>query len=185
MCGNAIRCVARILFDRSSGVKNVFRIKTKSGTKFVKFDKVTELATVDMGGYKILGTGFITHVDVGNPHAIVYVADVCDINIQDIGFFVGSAKYFKDGVNVEFVQVISKNHLKMRVYERGSGVTMACGTGAVASCVASVKNGFCKMNERIKVTCDGGDLFVVVYPDGATLEGPCEYSFKGVIEIED
>ena len=123
-------------------------------------------------------------VSVGNPHAVFFTQNVAAVPILELGPKIEHAHAFPDGVNAEFVQVIGDNELRMRVWERGSGVTMACGTGACASAVAAVVGGYCSYNSPITVHLDGGDLTIQVADDkSVTMSGPAEFVYEGDTEI--
>ena len=122
-------------------------------------------------------------VNVGNPHAVIFTDDVGLVLLRDIGPKIENNKAFPGRVNAEFVQVLGKNEFRMRVWERGSGETQACGTGACASAAASVKKGFCCVGEPITVHLDGGDLEITVKDDLTCLmKGPAEFVSEGKIE---
>ncbi|MEG2118025.1 MAG: diaminopimelate epimerase, partial [Clostridia bacterium] len=108
----------------------------------------------------------ITALSVGNPHAVCFTTKVDELNLPKIGGFIGSLESFPEGVNVEFAEIISQTHLRMRVWERGSGETFACGTGACAVVSAAIKNGFCSCGNDICVSLLGGDLNINVRADG-------------------
>ena len=208
MCGNAVRCVAKYLYDNKILNNLQMRIETLSGIK--KLDLFTKngfvsSAKVDMGQAKLKpenvpvklpgesviasevnidGTAYkITCVSMGNPHAVVFCENVDNFNVHEIGPKFEKDALFPDRVNTEFIEVMGRNHLKMRVWERGSGETLACGTGACASAVAAVLNGFCDKGADIKVQLLGGEL-VINYTDEAVLmTGDCKKVFDGVVEI--
>ncbi|MHB1483402.1 MAG: diaminopimelate epimerase [Saccharofermentanales bacterium] len=176
MCGNAIRCVAKYLFDQGLVEEVKVAIETLSGVKQVKLNfKGGTLAdvTVDMGepglseAYMADGsvieqieaggeTYEVTNVSMGNPHAVVFVDDVDSTPVEKIGRAIENHPCYPDRTNVEFVEVIDDSTIKMRVWERGSGETLACGTGACASVVASALNGRTKRDACVKLR--GGDL---------------------------
>ncbi len=208
MCGNAIRCVAKYLFDNKIVTNNPLTIETLSGIKTlfldIQDDKV-KFVRVDMGAPILIAKDIpvdidtqtvvnhqveidgkqhqITCVSMGNPHCIVFCDDVKSLNLPDIGRKFETNKLFPQSINTEFVKVIDKNTIEMRVWERGSGETLACGTGACASAVASVLTGKCNKNEDITVKLLGGDL-VINYTDTTVfMTGPCEKVFDGVITV--
>ncbi len=184
MCGNGIRCVAKYVYDNRLTRKTRITVDTLSGIKElqmnVKDDKV-ETVKVDMGKpvflcekipahfrkkyminekIEVHGKQYIgTAISMGNPHFVTFVKDELDnMNIENQGRAIEREPYFPDRVNVEFVKVLSEDHIKIRVFERGSGETLACGTGACAAVVASYINGYTSNN--VKVSLKGGDLFV-------------------------
>ena len=210
MAGNAIRCVAKFLFDKGIVKKEKMRIETASGIKavtvFVSNNLVTS-ATVDMGAAsfalgdlpallpceeavdypaEIAGAEYrITCVSMGNPHAIVYMDDIDHLDIEKIGPAFENHVAFPDRVNTEFVEVIDEHTVKMRVWERGSGETLACGTGACAVAVASVLNGHVDGDSPVTVKLLGGDLQIfwnrqenLVY-----MTGPAATVFDGEIDV--
>ncbi len=185
MCGNGIRCVGKFVYDKGYTDKTSLKIETRSGIRTLELkicDGKAIGATVDMGKaiadsetvLCIDGSAVtLTPVSVGNPHAVIFVEDINLAPLAELGSKIEKNPYFPDGVNVEFVSLISKNELRMRVWERGSGITMACGTGACASAAAAVKKGFCDYNTPITVRLDGGPLSITVSPDGTVfMEGP-------------
>lgn len=187
MCGNGIRCVARFVREKGYTDKDELTVETLSGVKHLLIDGGS--VTVDMGKAEIsddlmLDLGFeCTPVSVGNPHAVIFTDDVALILLRDIGPKVECNKAFPGRVNVEFVSVVGDNELRMRVWERGSGETLACGTGACASAAAAVSKDLCRKGEPIKVHLDGGDLEITVKNDFTCLmRGPAEFVSEGEIE---
>ena len=186
MCGNGIRCVARYVREKGYTDKDELTIDTLSGIKRLWIDG--EFVTVDMGKAEVedeilLDVGLKCNpVNVGNPHAVIFTDDVELVLLRDIGPKIENNKAFPGRVNAEFVQVLGENELRMRVWERGSGETQACGTGACASAAASVKKGFCRAGEPITVYLDGGDLEITVKDDLTCLmKGPAEFVCDGEI----
>jgi len=159
MCGNAIRCVAKYLG------KDDVRIETKSGIKHIT--RSGETFRVDMGAPKFLDGGIIS---MGNPHKVIFCDDV---DKAELGAHLGN------DVNTEFVQVVDWNYLKMRVWERGSGETLACGTGACASAVAAVVAGYCDRNVDIIVELSGGTLVINYTDETVYMTGGCNCVFNG------
>lgn len=210
MCGNGIRCVGKFLYDHElvDTNKEFVEVETLSGIKKLKVyktdGKVTSLK-VDMGKAElnpknipinieidkvinypinIDGNDYnITCVSMGNPHCVVFVDNVNDINIDKIGPMFENNKLFPERVNTEFVKVIDRNTLQMRVWERGSGETWACGTGACASAVAAVENGFCDKGKDITVKLKGGNLIINYNDDTVYMTGSATKVFEGVVEI--
>ncbi|MBQ8259272.1 MAG: diaminopimelate epimerase [Clostridia bacterium] len=187
MCGNGIRCVAKFVREKGYTDKDELTVETLSGVKHLLIDGGG--VTVDMGKAEIsddlmLDLGFeCTPVSVGNPHAVIFTDDVALILLRDIGPKIECNKAFPGRVNVEFVSVVGDNELRMRVWERGSGETLACGTGACASAAAAVSKGLCRKGEPIKVHLDGGDLEITVKNDFTCLmRGPAEFVSEGEIE---
>lgn len=209
MCGNGIRCVAKYLFD--NGIvkeKSGIKIETLSGVKIIDIidnSAKEDLIKVDMGKASLnpndlpaifgkdkiinekitLGdeTFNITCVSMGNPHCIIFCDEVYSAKVKEIGSKLSSHKMFPEGVNVEFVSVIDKNNITMRVWERGSGETLACGSGSCASVVAAVENGFCNKNEDVTVHLRGGKLVVNYTDEKVYLIGSAVKAFEGTIEV--
>ncbi|HHY90695.1 MAG TPA: diaminopimelate epimerase [Clostridiales bacterium] len=208
MCGNAIRCVAKYLYDNGICKKSEMKIETLSGVKTLQVCAENGLVTsvkVDMGkaelnplkipvalpGDRIVNTPLtikgktygITCVSMGNPHAVVFCDDTESLNLPEIGPCFENHPIFPERVNTEFVQVIDKNIIKMRVWERGSGETLACGTGACAAAVASVLNGYCSKGQDIQVLLTGGMLTINYTDERVLMTGGCVKVFEGVIEV--
>jgi len=208
MCGNAIRCVGKYLYDNGIVNKENLTIETLSGIKklqlFIKNGSVY-LVRVDMGkaeftpdripvllkGDRIINQEAeigsekyrITCVSMGNPHCVVFCDDIDSIDIEKLGPKFENAPIFPERVNTEFIEVLDRNTLKMRVWERGSGETMACGTGACAAAVAAVENGLCDKGDDIRVILKGGDLFIKYTDETVYMTGAAEKVFEGIIEI--
>lgn len=215
MCGNGIRCVAKYVYDHHLTDKTTIKIETLGGIKTievqVKEGKVMS-AKVDMGEpifrcteipmisdhYVFVDQGLAmdvtqnevyngTAISMGNPHYVIFVDDVDNFPVTELGPRIEHHHLFPEGVNVEFVQVIDQNTVKFRVWERGSGETMACGTGACAVCVASnmlARAG--KQGEPLKVICKGGILTITHGKDNHVyMEGPAEEAFKGTVEVPE
>ena len=210
MCGNGIRCVAKYVYDYGIVKKENISVSTKSGIKYLDLtvrDGKVALVRVNMGSpvltasqipvvssteeminapLKVNGeTYYITAVSMGNPHAIVYMTDVDHLDIGEIGPYFENHMAFPDRVNTEFVEVLDDHTLKMRVWERGSGETLACGTGACAVAVASILNGHVDGEKPVKVKLLGGDLEIfwdrqenLVY-----MTGPAATVFDGEIDL--
>ena len=192
MCGNGIRCVGKYVYDKGYTDKKYLKIETLSGIRYLDLQvsggKVKSV-TVDMGKavpeedrtLTVDGeTVVCTPVLVGNPHAVIFVKDMETAPLTTLGPKIERHEAFPGGVNVEFVQVLGDGELRMRVLERGSGVTMACGTGACASAAAAVKKKFCSAGEPISVRLDGGALKITVAADNTvTMTGPAEFVYEG------
>lgn len=206
MCGNGIRCVAKYVYDYHLTDKTSISVNTKSGIKYldltVEDGKVKEVK-VNMGA-PILNTAEIpmiygkeqviaqplninqnlyevTAVSMGNPHVIVYMEDVKNLKIEEVGPYFEKSSVFPESVNTEFVRVIDRNTVEMRVWERGSGETLACGTGACAVAVACILNGYTE--DQVTVKLLGGDLkiFWDREADLVYMTGPAEVVFDGEI----
>ena len=208
MCGNAIRCVAKYLYDNGLCKKDEIKIETLSGIKTLHLNiencSVSSVK-VDMGraeldpakipaalpGDRIINkpltikgqTYNITCVSMGNPHAVVFCDDTDGLDIAGLGPCFEYNGIFPERVNTEFVQVIGRNTIKMRVWERGSGETLACGTGACAAAVASVLNGYCDKGQDIRVLLRGGELVINYTDERVLMTGNCVKVFEGVIEF--
>jgi len=208
MCGNAIRCVAKYLYDNGIVKKDEMSIETLSGIKKLKLyfqnGKVNS-ATVDMGpavlepskipvnldGDRVIsrpvridgGEYKITCVSIGNPHCVVFVDNLDNLDIQKIGPMFEYNPLFPERVNVEFITVLNRATLKMRVWERGSGETWSCGTGACAAAVAAVLNGYCPMNEDITVRLKGGNLVIRYTGDTVYMTGNAVKIYDGEVEV--
>ena len=208
MCGNAIRCVGKYLYDHGIVPKMEMTIDTLSGIRHLQMIKVNgevKMATVDMGkaelrpehipvllsGDKIVSHPItvggkeyaITCVSMGNPHCVVFGENPDILELDKIGPMFEYNELFPERINTEFIQVINRNTLKMRVWERGSGETWACGTGACAAAVAAVENGFCDKNTDITVKLRGGELIIRYTDDTVYLTGGTETVYEGVVEI--
>ena len=195
MCGNGIRCVGKYLYDKGLVRRKQMTIETVSGVKQLMLrieEGPFESVAVDMGPGAVLqegiifpsGIGISTLVSVGNPHMVLFSKAVEDVPLYLWGPRIEADRRFPGGVNVEFVQILSPQKLRMRVWERGCGVTMACGTGACASAFTAVKEGFCPPDRPIEVVLDGGSLFITVDKGGTILmEGPAVTVFEGEIEL--
>ena len=208
MWGNGIRCVGKFVYDSGIAHKDTITIETLSGIKTLYItdrDGVAETITVDMGKAElspekipaiadcdtIIDTAItvdgnsynITAVSMGNPHAVTFCDEIDSLNLEKIGPHFEHHEMFPQGVNTEFIRVIDESTLQMRVWERGSGETFACGTGACAAAVAAVLNGYCKHDTEITVHLVGGDLFITYKNDGTVfMRGPATKVFDGVYE---
>ena len=204
MCGNGIRCVGKYVYDFGLTNKNKITIETKAGVKKLKLNIENEkvkTVTVDMGEpildkneipfisdskfveLKVLDREFIfTPVSMGNPHAITFINNLDTFDIDKYGKIVEIDKHFPNKTNVEFIEILDKNHIKMRVYERGTGETLACGTGACASVVASVLNNLTDRTVNVKLL--GGSLNINYNEDGHVyMTGEATTVFNGEIDI--
>ena len=211
MCGNGSRCVGRYIHDKGLSDKTVIRLETLSGIKVLNLHLDDEGqvrdVTVDMGkglplevrlpdgseGQWILGDVFAcgkrfrgTAVDVGNPHLVLFVPDAEAAPVSEAGPEFEKAPMFPHRANIEFAQVIDESHIRMRVWERGSGITQACGTGACATAVAAAMAGYTRP-DRCTVIMDGGSLDVSWDPvtKEIRMTGTATTVFEGTIEMED
>ena len=171
MCGNGIRCVAKYVYDSGIAKKDVLHIETKSGIKICRVHVENGEVTT------------VTGVSMGNPHCVIFGKDPDTIDLEKIGPHFEHFEKFPERINTEFIEVLDNHTLKMRVWERGSGETMACGTGACASAVAACLNGYCKKGEDITVKLRGGDLVINYTDDGVQMTGSADTVFTGVVEI--
>jgi carbamoyl-phosphate synthase large subunit len=211
MCGNGIRCVGKFLYDHNMldiKERDELKIETLSGIKNLKaFTQDGEVTTlrVDMGKaelnpknipvkcdkQKMIGERVniggrdydVTCVSMGNPHCVVFVDNVDGFDLEHIGPQFENDPLFPERVNAEFIKVLNDHTIKMRVWERGSGETWACGTGACAVAVAACENGYCKKGEDITVKLKGGDLIINYTDDTVYMTGEATRVFDGVIEI--
>lgn len=192
MCGNGIRCVGKYLYEKGYTDDEILKIETLSGVKTLALKVVlgkVKSVSVDMGktvvGKDVILTAedkeFIaTPVSVGNPHIVIFTDDVESFPIEQYGKLLEKHPYFNGGVNVEFAEVFG-DYIRMRVWERGSGITLACGTGACATVSAAVKKGLVRSDEFITVKLDGGDLRVKYTADGVFMTGGAEFIAEGEI----
>lgn len=208
MCGNGIRCVAKYVYDKELTDKTTISIDTQAGVKYL--DLTVEngkavLIKVNMGSPSFLAEQIpvtadtkevvaapltvedrdyqITCVSMGNPHCVTFLKkDVRDLDLEKIGPFFENHKRFPDRINTEFVNVIDRKTLRMRVWERGSGETLACGTGACAVAAAAVRNGLA--DEEVTVHLLGGDLQICwdKEADLIYMTGAAEIVFDGEVE---
>lgn len=209
MCGNATRCIGKFVYDNHHTDKTSITLETRSGIKkltlYPENGKV-KTVLVDMGkavlkpadipmnvsgdtfiNKPITVDGkevFITAVSMGNPHAVTYVDDVDSLELEKIGPSFENHPLFPERVNTEFIKILDESTMQMRVWERGSGETWACGTGACAATAASVLNGYFPHDKEITVKLRGGDLFITYKSDGTVLmRGPAETVFTGEIDV--
>ena len=180
MCGNGIRCVAKYVYDKGYTDKKKLNIETLSGTRTLDLHvRSGRVKTVSVGmgkvevGEEVLlepdGGTLCVPVSVGNPHAVIFVPDAETAPVGSLGPEIEKHEHFPGGVNVEFVQVLTDRRLRMRVWERGSGITLACGTGACAAAAAAAAKGYCPVDEPITVLLDGGPLEIRVQSDGSVI----------------
>lgn len=209
-CGNGLRCVAKYAYENKLVTEESFSIETLSGNVYAELhldnDKVTAV-TVDMGephlkkgDLPMLGDSEAatinesltfndielkgTAVSMGNPHIVFYLKDIDEAPLSTLGPVIEKDPMFPEGVNVEFVQVENERELHFRVWERGSGITQACGTGACAAVVASVLNEFTKKGSEVKVHLAGGDLVINWHENGHVfMTGPAEIVCEGTYYV--
>ena len=192
MCGNGIRCVGKYVSDKGYTDKTTLHIETLSGIKTLQLhlkEGKVDTVTVDMGSVEAGEEASLlldeervifTPVFAGNTHAVIFVSDADQAPVTELGPRISCHSMFPEGTNVEFVQVISETALRMRVWERGSGVTLSCGTGACAAAAAAVRKGFCRTGEPVRVEVDGGTLAITVREDSSvTMKGPAVTVYEG------
>jgi len=179
MCGNASRCIGKYVYESGLTNKTDISLDTLSGIKYIKLnlkDDEVESVTVDMGvpslldvkGVKVAESVFTiaagghsyqaTAISMGNPHLVIFTDDIRQIDLPTVGPLLENHPLFPDRINVEFAQVIGNDTIRMRVWERGSGITMACGTGACATATAAYLTNWC--SNKSKVIMDGGALTI-------------------------
>lgn len=208
MCGNASRCIGKYLYENKLTDKTTLSLETKAGTKTLNLHLLgdhVKSVTVDMGEPVLTPAALgiqspkeklvneplkvgcleysITCVSMGNPHAVIFVENLEDLDIETIGPEIESHPLFKYRTNTEFVEIISPQLIKMRVWERGSGETLACGTGACAALVASHLNGLC--GRSASVMLPGGQLELEWREDDnrVYMTGPAVIVFEGEINL--
>ena len=208
MCGNGIRCVGKYVYDHRLTGKEQISIETKSGIKFLELTVENETATqvkVNMGAPELTAKNIpirtenervislpieidgetyrITGVSMGNPHAVVYLDDVKEFDIETWGPKFENHVLFPERVNTEFCKILDPDTIEMRVWERGSGETMACGTGACAAAVSSILNGYTHTQVTVKLL--GGDLKIFWDRDAnqVYMTGPAVAVFSGSIDL--
>ncbi|MBR1812148.1 MAG: diaminopimelate epimerase [Clostridia bacterium] len=211
MCGNGVRCVAKLAYDAGIARKKEISVETLSGIKYITAitdsDGNMTGARVNMGApiltpaeipalydgaravavpLEVCGeTVPVTLVSMGNPHCVVYVDDVQTLEIEKVGVQYEHHPKFPDRINTEFIHIINDKELDMRVWERGSGETLACGTGTCAAVVASILNGYCKQDTDIKVNLLGGVLYInwSSADNNVYMTGPAETVFTGEYDL--
>jgi len=199
MCGNGIRCVGKFVRDHRLTDKSEITVETLSGVKTIQLFEdgqgSVDRARVDMGApVEIIpmqagdcGLPEGVAVSMGNPHFVQFVDDISAVQLERDGVSLERHEAFADGCNIEFAQLIAPNVLRMRVWERGSGVTLACGTGACATAVASVASRLTDPSRPIEVVMDGGRLSIEwsSSDDHVYMTGPAARVFEGTIEYDD
>lgn len=208
MCGNASRCIGKYVFEKGLTSKTSIKLLTLSGIKTLKLnvseDKHVESVTVDMLEPRFTDKGMIatpsggmteeainicgqelrgTFISMGNPHFVIFVDDISTIDVARLGEALEKAPLFPQGCNIEFASPIDDEHIRTRVWERGSGITMACGTGACATAVAAALTG--KANRKSTIVMDGGALEIEWSEENnhVYMSGPAKFVFEGEIEM--
>ena len=197
-CGNGTRCIAKILFDENKD-KNLLRIHSDAGILEAKkqgndisvnmgdistyWNEIPLIKNMDTMNIPILIEGYTkgVAVNIGNPHVIFFGKLISETNLKKIGPVVENHEFFPNKTNVEFVEIINSNTIKMRVWERGVGTTLACGSGACAAVYASWKKNLTK--NKVEVVLEKGSLFINILNEQAIMTGPAEISFRGSLEI--
>lgn len=209
MCGNAIRCVGKYVYDNKMTDKKTVTVETLAGVKVLELftgeDQKVDLIRVDMGEpilnpkdipvdsnlerfinqpVRVMDDEYhVTCVSMGNPHAVTYVQDVKEFNLEKIGPLMENHVLFPKRINAEFVEIVNRSYLKMRVWERGAGETMACGTGACAVLVASCLNGLSERKATIELL--GGNLIIEWNEEDNHVykTGPATFVFTGFLDL--
>ena len=208
MCGNGIRCVAKYLYDSGIAKKPVLRIETKSGVKECSVMTMCGKAyriTVDMGAAELAPAlvpvkldgdsvinkpvvidgheDYITCVSMGNPHCVIQVDDVETATVETLGPVMENHERFPERANIGFMQVVSRSHIRLRVYERGAGETQACGSGACAAAAVGIQQGL--LGEEVRVELPGGRLDIAWKGPGQPLymTGPAAHVYDGFIHL--
>lgn len=208
MCGNGVRCIGKFVYDKKLTDKKTITLETKAGIKILDFDiKAEKVASVkvDMGqpalaahqipveteSTEVINQVLLpeilnlpcTCVSMGVPHTAFFVDKITDKLVLEVGPKIEKHQIFPERTNVEFVEVINRKELKMRVWERGSGETLACGTGACAAAVAAIKNGFTERNVTVHML--GGDLEITWERNNQVfMKGVAEIAFEGTVEVD-
>lgn len=209
MCGNAIRCVGKYLSDHGMVQKDRLDIETLSGIKHLVLykgeDGLVEKVRVDMGKAELVPANIpvkfdgdraidvpltvdgrtyqVSCVSMGNPHCVLFVDDVDSLELEKIGPSFENHELFPDRINTEFIRRIDETTLQMRVWERGSGETWACGTGTCAAVVAACENGFCPKGQDVLVHLRGGDLIINYTDETVYMTGSATSVFSGTIDV--
>lgn len=204
MCGNGVRCVAKYVYDRGLTKKTTITLETGGGIKTLNChlkNGVVDTVTVDMGAPELEGSKIpstlagdtvvdrplvvngemyrVTLVNVGNPHCVLFVDDPDEAGVEAVGRQIERDAHFPNRINVEFAHVINQNHVEMRVWERGTGETLACGTGACATMVAACLNGL--IGREADITLRGGSLHIRwdENDNHIYMTGPCRFVYDG------
>lgn len=209
MCGNGIRCVAKYAYEHGIVRADQITVETKSGIKSLNLtveDGFVTYVTVNMGQavlkpadipVRAEGAAFVaqklivdgreyeaTCVSMGNPHCVIFTEGIDGLDLEKIGPSFEHHEWFPDRINTEFAEVVDDHTIKMRVWERGSGETISCGTGTCAVTVAAVLNGYCRQDEEIEIRIRGGELYDTYMGNGEVqMRGPAVAVFDGEINI--
>lgn len=209
MCGNGTRCIGKYLYDNKLTNKTEITLETLGGIKVLKLfpeGDIVNYLEVNMGKAILKAKDIpvqteletfinqpmivdnqpvlVTCVSMGNPHAVIFTNNIDQLDLEKIGPAYENNKLFPHRINTEFVELLDEKNLKMRVWERGSGETLACGTGACATVVAAVLNGKVRQGDEVTVKLRGGDLKITYQNDGTVLmKGTATHVFDGVFEV--
>lgn len=210
MCGNGIRCVGKYVYEHGISHNNPLQIETASGIKTLNLEVVqgkVETVTVDMGSpildpklipvdldvekvinYPLVVNNqeyMITCVSMGNPHCVIFMEGIDYLDLESIGPLFENNPIFPERTNTEFIEIIDDKTMKMRVWERGSGETLACGTGASASVVAAIYNNIFTRDQEIKVILKGGELYITLTQDNHVfMRGSATEVFTGEYKLK-
>ena len=210
MCGNGIRCVGKYIYEHDISHNNPLKIETASGIKTLNLEVAqgkVESVTVDMGSpildsklipvdldmeqvinYPLVVNNqeyLITCVSMGNPHCVIFTEGIDYLDLESIGPLFENNPIFPERTNTEFIEIIDDKTMKMRVWERGSGETLACGTGASASVVAAIYNNIFTRNQEIKVILKGGELYITLTQDNHVfMRGSATEVFTGEYKLK-
>ena len=210
MCGNGIRCVGKYIYEHDISHNNPLKIETASGIKTLNLEVVqgkVESVTVDMGSpildsklipvdldmeqvinYPLVVNNqeyMITCVSLGNPHCVIFTEGINYLDLESIGPLFENNPIFPERTNTEFIEIIDDKTMKMRVWERGSGETLACGTGASASVVAAIYNNIFTRDQEIKVILKGGELYITLTQDNHVfMRGSATEVFTGEYKLK-
>ena len=210
MCGNGIRCVGKYVYEHGISHNNPLKIETASGIKILNlelFQEKVEAVIVDMGSpildsksipveldleqvinYPLVVNGqeyLITCVSMGNPHCVIFTEGIDYLDLESIGPLFENNPIFPERTNTEFIEIIDDKTMKMRVWERGSGETLACGTGASASVVAAIYNNIFTRDQEIKVILKGGELYITLTHDNHVfMRGSATEVFSGEYKLK-
>ena len=210
MCGNGIRCVGKYVYEHGISHNNPLRIETASGIKTLNLEVVqsnVESVTVDMGipildsklipvnldveqviNYPLVVNNqeyLITCVSMGNPHCVIFAEGIDHLDLEKVGPLFENNPIFPERTNTEFIEIVDDKTMKMRVWERGSGETLACGTGASASVVAAIYNNVFTRDQEIKVILKGGELYITLTSDSHVfMRGSATEVFTGEYKLK-
>lgn len=197
-CGNGTRCVAKLLFDSNNkksvnissdagllkatlkDEKNISVNMGRISTEWNKIPLIHEMDTLNIP-IDIIGFSKGVAVNIGNPHIVFFGDNIDNVDLTKIGPKIENHKFFPNKINVELIKVIDKNKIQMRVWERGAGITLACGSGACAAVFAGMKKGL--ISNKVEVILQKGSLHICVKDNEAIMTGPSEISYTGNIEI--